>query len=248
MDGPVIETTAVSFSYDAGPVLRHIDCSLGPGLTLLVGPNGSGKSTLLRLLAGVERPDQGRITIAGHDLWRDEVAARRLLAYVPEHPDLTPYASLLEVLLLVCRLRGEPLAHARGALERVGLADRAHASVRELSAGQRRRALIAAAWIGTPLVALLDEPLELIDRALRDDVIGWVDALATAGRTVVVVSHQVEPFVASAARVLTLRDGQAVGPVELPQDALLRAALVDRFARGAVGHLGLEASSYQQPG
>lgn len=136
----MIELASVRFGYDEGaPVLDGLDLRLGPGLTLLVGPNGCGKSTLLKLVAGVERPDRGTIAIHGLDLWRDEEAARRPLAYVPEHPDLSPYASLLEVLRLVCRLRGEPVERAASALAEAGLAERAQASVRELSAGPSPR-------------------------------------------------------------------------------------------------------------
>jgi ABC-type multidrug transport system ATPase subunit len=92
-----------------------------------------------------------RITIDGHDLWREEIQARRFLAHVPEHPDLTPYASVLEVLLLVCRLRGAHEGQARTALERVHLTDRAHASVngRQDSGGVRslqRRGLGLRVW------------------------------------------------------------------------------------------------------
>jgi ABC-type Mn2+/Zn2+ transport system ATPase subunit len=117
VERPVIELAGVRFAYETGsPVLDRLDLRLRPGLTLIVGPNGCGKSTLLKLIAGVERPDQGRVAIDGVDLWRDEAAARRPLAYVPEHPDLSPYASLLEVLRLVCRLRGEPVERAQAAL------------------------------------------------------------------------------------------------------------------------------------
>ena len=207
-------------------------CRLGPGLTLLVGPNGCGKSTLLKLAAGVEPPDAGRVKVAGHDFWRDEVAARRPLAYVPEHPDLTPYASLLEVLRLVARLRGEPRERATSALAEAGLAGRANASVRELSAGERRRALLAAAWIGTPRVALLDEPLESLDRGLRDRVLGWIEGLVGSGATVLVVSHQLEPFAPLATAVVTVREGRALGPFALTGDAARRLALLERFARG----------------
>jgi ABC-2 type transport system ATP-binding protein len=228
----VILATGISFAYGGHLVLDGVDCDIGPGLTLLVGPNGCGKSTLLKVLAGVEQPHAGRVTIGGHDLWADEVAARRLLAYVPEHPDITPYASVLEVLRLVCRLRGEPVTRADAVLERAGLAERAHASVRELSAGQRRRALIAAAWIGNPRVALLDEPLELLDVALREAVVEWIGGLETSGATVVVISHQVEPFLAAAARVLTLRGGKPVEAFPMPAEAGERSALVGRLARG----------------
>jgi ABC-type multidrug transport system ATPase subunit len=231
----VIELSSVRFAYEKGAtVLDGVDLRLGAGLTLLVGPNGCGKSTLLKLMAGVERPDEGRVTIGGHDLWRDEVAARRPLAYVPEHPDLSPYASLIEVLRLVCRLRGEPVDRAGAALAEAGLAERAQASVRELSAGQRRRALLAAAWVGRPRVALLDEPLESLDRGVRDRVLGWIAGLVADEAAVVVVSHQIEPFVELAAAVLTVRGGHAVGPTALPHEATARRQMLEGLARGVV--------------
>ena len=229
----MIELTNVRFGYETGaPVLDRLDLRLDAGLTLLVGPNGCGKSTLLKLIAGVESPDDGRVTIDGLDLWREEAAARRPLAYVPEHPDLSPYASILEVLRLVCRLRGEPLERAASALAEAGLAERPGASVRELSAGQRRRALLAAAWIGAPRVVLLDEPLEALDIALRDRVLGWIAGLVAGRATVVVVSHQLEPFAPMASAAVTVRDGRAIGPIALPSAAPERLALVERLARG----------------
>lgn len=232
VDPPAIELRGVRFAYGEAAVIDGVDLRLGPRLTLLVGPNGCGKSTLLKLMAGVEPPDAGQVLVQGHDLWRDEVAARLPLAYVPEHPDLSPYASLVEVVRLVCRLRGVPLERAGEALAEAGLAERGHASVRELSAGQRRRALLAAAWVGTPRVVLLDEPLESLDLALRERVVGWIDRLASSGATVVVVSHELEPFAAAAATAITVRGGRAVGPLALEGEATRRLALLGALARG----------------
>ncbi len=233
LEPPVIELAGVSFGYGDGlAVLDRVTLRIEPGLTLLVGPNGCGKSTFLKLAAGVEPPDAGRVTIAGHDLWRDEVAARRQLTYLPEHPDLTPYASVLEVLRLVARLRGAPLERAKAALAEAGLGARADASVRELSAGQRRRALLAAAWIGTPRVALLDEPLEALDRALRDRVLEWIDTLVGEGATVLVVSHQLDPFASLATTVVSVQASRALGPIALRGDPSERLALLERLARG----------------
>jgi ABC-2 type transport system ATP-binding protein len=187
---------------------------------------------LLRIVAGVERPDAGTVTIEGLDLWRHEVAARRPLAYVPEHPDLSPYASLLEILRLVCRLRGEPIGRATAALAEVGLAERAQASVRELSAGLRRRALLAAAYVGQPRVVLLDEPLESLDRGLQDQVLDWIADLVWRQAAVVVVSHQFDPFVAMAGAVVALREGRGIGPIELAPKVAARAGVIERLARG----------------
>lgn len=229
----MIRLHQAAFSYrDAEPVLAGVDLEIAPGLTLLLGPNGCGKSTLLKLAAGIERPDSGRIEIDGHDLWTDEVAARRGLAYVPEQPDLTPYATVREVLDLVCRLRGEPREQGREALERVGLGKLSHRSVRELSMGQRRRAVLAAALVGTPRNALLDEPLEAMDRGAREDLLAWTDRLVAAGAAVVVVSHEIEPFAPRATRAISVRDGRCVDAGPLPSDPAERLALLDRMARG----------------
>lgn len=244
----MIRFAGVSFSYVRGrPVLDGLDLELGPGLTLLVGPNGSGKSSLLRLAAGVEAPDRGEITVAGVDLWRDEAAARRRLAYVPEQPDLTPYATLAEVLALVCRLRGVPPREGSAALARLGLAGCERRSVRELSLGQRRRAVLAAARVGTPRHVLLDEPLETLDRGAGDELLAWIDALAAGGAVVVAASHRVEPFAGRAARAVALAPAGAAGLAgapgarrcrlveELPPEPAARLALLDRLARGIGG-------------
>lgn len=229
----MIRLHGASFAYRPGePVLSAVDLEIASGLTLLLGRNGCGKSTLLKLAAGIERPDAGRIEIDGHDLWTDEVASRRTLAYVPEQPDLTPYATVREILGLVCGLRGEPRERGREALERVGLASLAHRSVRELSMGQRRRAVLAAALVGTPRHVLLDEPLEAMDRGAREDILVWIDGLLALGAVVVVVSHDIEPFVPRAARALTVRGGRCVDAGVLPEDPGARLALLDHLARG----------------
>jgi ABC-type multidrug transport system ATPase subunit len=229
----VIRLSGVSFAYGPGEaVLGGLDVTLGPGLTLLLGRNGCGKSTLLKIAAGVEMPDRGRVEVDGHDLWAEEVAARRSLAYVPEQPDLTPYATVREILGLVCRLRGESKTAGTEALSRVGLADLAHRSVRELSMGQRRRAVLAAAFIGRPGNVLLDEPLEAMDRGARDDILAWIDRLIAAGATVVAVSHDLDPFAGRATRALTVRDGRCVVFDPLPGEQAERRGLLERLARG----------------
>jgi len=225
---------SVTFGYEPErAVVRQAGFALSPGLTLLVGPNGCGKSTLLKLAAGVERPDAGRILVDGADLWREEAKARRGLAYLPEFPDITPFAALRDVLRLVCRLRGEPVAAGDRALETFGLADEAGRSVRELSSGQRKRALFAAAFVGRPAHILLDEPLDALDRQIADDVLTWTRQRIADGATVAVVSHAIEPFADLAARALTVRDGLVEQHEALPRSPGDRLQLLDRLARGA---------------
>ena len=222
----------VKFGYGRTVALTCDALDIGPGVTLLLGPNGAGKSTLLKLVAGVEHPTSGTVTVDSHDMWRDEIAARASVAYVPEHPDLTPYATVGEVLGLVCRLRGRPVDDGERALATVGLDGLGDRSVRELSMGQRRRAVLAAAFIGEPSNLLLDEPLEAMDRAMRTWLTSWITAASDRQAAVVVATHDVEPFTALARRAIVVAGGvpQMIDP--LPADAEARAALLDRSARG----------------
>ncbi len=149
----------VAFAYDdRARIFSDLNLEVASGVTLLSGENGAGKTTLLKLAAGVERPDAGRVLVNGSDLWRREVAARSDLAFVPQEPDVTPFATIREVLRLVCRLRSQPAQQVDQMLDETDLEDSADLSIRELSRGQRRRVLLAAAWIGTPRTAILDEP------------------------------------------------------------------------------------------
>jgi ABC-2 type transport system ATP-binding protein len=214
----MIRFRGIEFSYDGRtPALAIPSLDIGAGLTIVVGPNGAGKSTLLRIVAGVERPTAGTITIEDLDLWHAEAEARRHLAYVPEHPELTPYASIADVLQLVARLRGAPRSSAADALDRVGLLESAWHTVRELSMGQRRRALFATALIGDPRVIVLDEPLETMDHAMRDLICDWVRERRSAGAAILIATHDLQPFAADVDTAIVVRQGAArvADPLEL---------------------------------
>jgi len=230
----VIRFEGVRFDYGRDrPALHETNLDLGTGLTLVLGPNGAGKSSLLKLAAGVERPRSGRVRVDGQDLWGDEAAARRLLAYVPEQPDLTPYATLGEVLRLVCVLRGEPVQAGTEALARAGLAAVGDRTVRELSMGQRRRALLAAAFVGNPPNLLLDEPLEGMDRVMQQLIVEWLEREVAAGATVLVATHEIGPFAPLAKRAVALVDGRAALWKPLPAVGTGRLQWLEALARGA---------------
>ena len=231
----MISLRDVRFGYTRGTSAFSCDAmDVGPGVTLLLGPNGAGKSTLLKLISGVEQPTTGCVRIDGHDLWQDEVAARAALAYVPEHPDLTPYATVGEVLGLVCRLRGRPADDGARALEVVGLRDLGDRSVRELSMGQRRRAVLAAAFIGEPGTLLLDEPLEAMDRPMRQWLTSWISDASARDATIVIATHDVEPFVRLARCAIAVAQGGARVISPLPDEHDARMALLDRSAHGTL--------------
>jgi len=228
----MITMRGVAFAYTRGhEVLDGVDLDLKPGLTLLVGPNGCGKSTLLKIAAGVEKPARGLVMVGGCDLWRDEVASRSHIAYLPEHPDLTPYATVFEVLQLVCGLRGRPIDDARRALEWGGLDSLGERTVRELSKGQRRRATLAAARIGTPDCLVFDEPIEGMDRAFRDVLVAWIEDRVADGVTAVIVSHEFDFFAPLARSAVTVRDGSCLTVDSLPPGPE-RFEILEHMARG----------------
>jgi ABC-2 type transport system ATP-binding protein len=231
----VIRFLNVSFAYEKKErILHSINLELHPGLTLLLGPNGCGKSTFLKLASGVEMPDSGDIIINGHDLWKKEVDARRGLAYLPEHPDLTPYATIEEILDLVCRLRGESRDQKQKALEFFGLRHLAHRTVRELSMGQRRQAVFAACLIGTPSEVLLDEPLEGMDRQVQKKILGWIKNKTDSGATVVVISHAIEPFIQLASEAVTIQSGRSFRFKELPRALDKKRSFLERLAEAGL--------------
>ena len=230
----MIRMVNVRFSYRGGPaVIDSGELEIRPGLTLLLGPNGCGKTTLLKLLAGVEKPSSGRVFLEELDLWQDEVASRRRLAYVPEHPDLTPYATVEEILELVCRLRHEPSSRAVEILERVGLGNLGHRSVRELSQGQRRRAVLAAAWIGQPRVLLLDEPFEAMDRNIHSEVLTWIETKVDEGAAAMLGTHEFEEVAHLASAAITVgKAGKVRLYAELPDHRRQRMDFLENLARG----------------
>jgi ABC-type multidrug transport system ATPase subunit len=156
------------------------------------------------------------------------------LAYLPEHPDLTPYASIKEILDLVCRLREHPLEQGKNALEFFGLQHLAHRTVRELSMGQRRQAVFAACLVGMPSHILLDEPLEGMDRHIQKEILGWIANRTLSGATVVVVSHMIEPFIDLASSAVTVQSGRAFRFKDLPASNEKKLAFLGQLAEGGL--------------
>jgi putative ABC transport system ATP-binding protein len=199
-------------------VLADISLDVPPGQFLAVaGPSGSGKSTLLGLVAGLDRPTTGRITVAGVEITRlgeDELARFRLdtVGYVFQSYHLIPTLTALENVAVPLELAGErdALGQARALLGDVGLADRAHHYPVQLSGGEQQRVAVARAVCRRPRLLLADEPTGNLDSATGKQIIELLVALnENLGSTLALVTHD-GALAAHANRIVTLRDGRIV--------------------------------------
>jgi ABC-type lipoprotein export system ATPase subunit len=189
-------------------VLRDVSATFLTGrLSVVTGRSGSGKTTLLRLLAGLERPTAGRVSVLGRDLATldaDGLAAlrRSQIGVVPQEPVLVGTLSVAENVALGLELRGlereEAAARARRWLLRLGLGERLDQRVERLSQGERQRVAVARAVAPAPALLLLDEPTSRLDQAAAADLGGLLAELAHAGGMAVVCATH-EPLVAEAA-------------------------------------------------
>jgi ABC-2 type transport system ATP-binding protein len=217
MDGPAppppLEVEALGRTYDGTRALSALSFDVRAGeIVGLVGPNGAGKTTALRSIAGILPIQEGRVRVLGHDVAREEVAAKRLLAWVPDDPQ--PFDSLtveehLEFSAALYGLTGWR-ARAEELLASFELGEKRRALGGELSRGMRQKLACAQAWLHSPRLMLLDEPLSGLDprgiRAAREAI----RALARAGTAVLLSSHQLELIEALADRILILDRGKRV--------------------------------------
>jgi putative ABC transport system ATP-binding protein len=201
------------------PILRGVDLDVAPGeLVAIVGPSGSGKSTLLYVAGALDRDFGGEATVAGVALGGLSEAARaalrnREIGFVFQSFNLLQGLSAVENVMLPGLLRrgdaegGDLRARAEQALAEVGLADKAPQPPARLSGGERQRVAIARALFARPRVLLADEPTGNLDAVTGEGIIERFAALAAAGLTVLVVTHE-ERVSRAASRVLHLAEGR----------------------------------------
>jgi putative ABC transport system ATP-binding protein len=212
----------VSKDYSEGGELRRVlgdaDLAVEEGEFVAIrGRSGSGKTTVLNLVAGIDRPTAGEVTVAGTPLARLSPHERTLLrrdqmGFVFQFFNLIPTLSVLENVLLPAELAGRAGARPRALelIERVGLADRARSFPDRLSGGEQQRVAIARALVRDPRLVLADEPTGNLDDATGALVLELLDALTRrAGKTLLVATHSGE-VAALADRELKLESGRLV--------------------------------------
>lgn len=210
---PALSVEDLGRAYDGTRALAGLSFTVAAGeIVGLVGPNGAGKTTALRSIAGILPIQEGRVRVCGHDVARDEVAAKRRLAWVPDDPQ--PFDSLtveehLEFTAALYEL-SDWRARAETLLAAFELSEKRAALGGELSRGMRQKLACAQAWLPEPRLMLLDEPLSGLDprgiRSAREAI----RALAGAGTAVLLSSHQLELIEALADRILILDRGARV--------------------------------------
>jgi putative ABC transport system ATP-binding protein len=219
MTTPVIEFNQVSRNYDGGPpALDGVSLTVAPGEAVAVlGPSGSGKSTLLNLIAGLDRPTGGEVSVDGVRVDRlSETASakyrRSRIGLVFQFFNLIDDLTVLDNVLLPAQLAGTTrfAARTRAAqlLEGLGVAKHSHAYPGRLSGGERQRVAVARALINRPALLLADEPTGALDTASRADVQELIKELNMTGQTIVLVTHDQELATSCATREIRLLDGR----------------------------------------
>ena len=218
----MIELTSVSKTVTSGgsplTILHPMSFQIARGRAVAItGPSGSGKSTLLGLIAGLDAPTTGRISLDGTDitiLGEEQLARLRgekvgiVFQFFHLLPSLTAYENVL-VPMEIAGVR-DPATRARALLDDVGLANRGHHYPSQLSGGEQQRVAIARALANDPPIVLADEPTGNLDSATGRQVIDLlVSVNRNRGRTLVLVTHDRE-LAAFADEVIALRDGRVV--------------------------------------
>lgn len=229
-----VETGAVTFEASgvtvAGPEQQTLVDDVSFALTecallAVVGPSGSGKSTLLQALAGLRPADAGTVAYAGRDLYGDYEELRNRIGFVPQEDILHRELTVRRAVEYAGRLRfpADVTAEERRAridevLDELGITHRGDVRIDQLSGGERKRVSVALELLTTPSLLFLDEPVAGLDPGLARSLMQLLRALADAGRTIVVVTHDVASL-RLCDQVLVLAPGGVPAYVGLPQFA-----------------------------
>lgn len=218
----------VSFNVERGEVLGFL------------GPNGAGKSTTMRMITGFIPPDAGRVTVGGHDVAEEPIAAKRLMGYLPENAPAYTDMTVHGFLKFAAELRGlSGAARARAvnrAVEMCFLGNVLHQSVETLSKGYRHRACFAQSIIHDPDVLIMDEPTDGLDPNQKHEVRNLIRRMGEK-KAIVFSTHILEEVDAVCSRAIIIDRGRVVAngtPAELRQKSELAGAVTVR-ARGVDG-------------
>jgi sulfate transport system ATP-binding protein len=207
-----IEATGINKTFGETPVLKDVSVSIKSGsLTALLGPSGGGKSTLLRIIAGLEQPDTGQVTIGGVDATRLS-PQRRNVGFVFQHYAAFKHMTVFDNVAFGLQIRKQPKEQIRKRvfelLELVHLEQFAKRYPAQLSGGQRQRMALARALAVEPEVLLLDEPFGALDAQVRKELRAWLRRLHDEVHvTTVFVTHDQEEAIEVSDEIVVLANG-----------------------------------------
>jgi putative ABC transport system ATP-binding protein len=220
----LIHLSDVSKRYDnrGSFAVQDVSIAVGAGEAVAVmGPSGSGKSTLLNLIAGLDRPTSGTVTVAGQridSLSETGLASyrRRRVGIIFQFFNLLDDLTVADNVLLPAQLAGMSRASARRQadqlMERLGISQHRKSYPARLSGGERQRVAIARALVNSPQVLLADEPTGALDTSTGEQIGALLRELHRAGQTMILVTHNPELAARYASRTIQLVDGRVVGP------------------------------------
>jgi ABC-2 type transport system ATP-binding protein len=210
--GPARAVTDVTFKVEPGEVLGFL------------GPNGAGKTTTMRILAGYMPATSGTVTIAGHDIFKQSIEARRHIGYLPETVPLYPEMSVRGYLDFVAKIKGVPRAQRKNEIHRVMEAtrveERADQLIQKLSKGFRQRVGLSQALLGNPDVLILDEPTVGLDPKQIIEVRSLIKGLG-GDHTMILSTHILPEVSMTCSRVIIISDGRLVA-VDTPENLTRR--------------------------
>jgi len=221
--GDVIRLDGVTKTYqaDGAPALADVSMGVAAGeVVAVMGPSGSGKSTLLNLIAGLDRPSAGTVTVTGRRI--DTLGESALARFRARHigiifqffnllDDLTVEDNVLLPAQLAGASRRQARARADELLARMGIEEYRNSYPARMSGGQRQRVAIARALVNNPAVLLADEPTGALDTATGQEIGRLLRQLNEGGQTLVLVTHDPELAERYAARIVRIVDGRLAG-------------------------------------
>jgi putative ABC transport system ATP-binding protein len=223
---PAISLQGIRKTYGAGETAVHaltqVDLSVGRGeYVAIMGASGSGKTTLMNIVGCLDAPSAGCYLLDGLDVRglterQLNLVRNRKIGFIFQSFNLIPRTTALsnvELPLVYAKVdRRERRIRAITALDRVGLGDRMDHLPSELSGGQQQRVAVARALVGDPVLLLADEPTGALDSTSTAEVLDLFDELSTAGRTIMVITHE-QDVADRAHRIVRMRDGAVVADV-----------------------------------
>jgi energy-coupling factor transport system ATP-binding protein len=225
----------LTFAYNGRQTLRGIELEVTRGEFLaIMGRNGAGKTTLLKQCIGLLKPQEGQVEVLGHDTRYTAVETlARHVGYVPQNPNALLFAdTVADELAFTRRAQGLSPNDDGALLHKLGLDGMRERYPRDLSAGERQRVALAAVLVSEPELLLLDEPTRGLDYAQKEALVAFLEAQKASGRTVIVVTHDVELVAQCAERVILMGDGDIVvdGPTrEVMSDSQVFATQVAKL-------------------